>query len=283
MNQRIETNQSIITAGGITLKVFQNRGTPRLTQNKRPSEDPLTLKAIHSHFAYEVFFVCNGLLRLVTEGETYRYQNAVVIIPPQIKHYSFNECEGNYCLLFFPEDSPAADLLTAQLNNGITTLPLPEELPFYLRQLEKKDLPSSTEERRLLTALILHPVINALLPDGHRRENSRSADGHIDVIEDYINSRLRGKLTLTEVSGAVALSTRQISRIIQKEYGMTFSQLVADKRLAAANIMLKSSALPIHEIAELTFPGSESYFYTLFKKKCGISPLQYRKNSRREG
>ncbi len=80
----------------------------------------------------------------------------------------------------------------------------------------------------------------------------------------------------------VALSTKQITRIIRKSYGTSFSALVADKRLAAAKMLLKNTTLSVGEIAERTFPGSESYFYTLFKKKIGCSPVAYRKTCEKE-
>ena len=277
MNERIETYQPI-TLEGITLKVFQNHGTPKLRPNRLAPEDPLTFKAIHSHFTYEVFFVCNGALRLITEEETRSYQRSILIIPPQIKHYSFNEQKGNFCLLFSVEDSPQAAALTERFCHGVTELPLTEEIAFYIRQLDEKNeqtSPAAAEARRLLTALIFNHITDALLPRQAAYQAPHTE--HIDTIEGYINGHLLTKLTLLDVAKNVSLSTKQITRIIQKNYGMTFSALVTDKRLATAKMLLKNSDLPVHEIAERTFPGSESYFYTLFKKKCGMSPLSYRK------
>ncbi len=279
MKERIESYQPI-TLEGLTLKVFQNRGTPKLHANRLAPEDPLTFKAIHTHFTYEVFFVCNGALQLVTEEETRNYQNSILIIPPQIKHYSFNEREGNFCLLFSVESSPQAAALTERLGRGVIELPLTDEIAFYIRQLDEKNecsSPAAAEARRLLTALIFNHITDALLP--RKTFYQAPHTEHIDTIESYINGHLLQKLTLTDVAENVALSTKQITRIIKKKYGMTFSALVADKRLATAKMLLKNSDLPVREIAERTFPGSETYFYTLFKKKCGISPLVYRKKS----
>ncbi|MBQ3084793.1 MAG: helix-turn-helix transcriptional regulator [Clostridia bacterium] len=82
------------------------------------------------------------------------------------------------------------------------------------------------------------------------------------------------------MASTVPSSAKAIARIIRKQYGITFSELVADKRLASAKMLLKNSDLAVREIAERTFPGSESYFYTIFKKKCGMSPLAYRERWR---
>ena len=76
----------------------------------------------------------------------------------------------------------------------------------------------------------------------------------------------------------VYLSTKQISRIIKKEYGCTLSQLVTDKKLAAAKKLLKDTDMKIGEIALAVNLGAENYFYLLFKKKYNQTPLQYRKS-----
>ncbi len=280
MKEKIDSYKRIFL-NGIELKVFQIHGTPILKANRRPAHDPVILRAIHSHFTFEVFFICNGKLQLYTEDGFQLHRNSVVIIPPHLKHYSYNEQKGNFCLLFSVEDSLHAALLIQKLSAGITTLPLTDELTFYLQRLSEKTpltTAAAEEDRHLLTALIFNQLVDALLPEKERPPIYKApSTEHIDAIETFINSHLREKFTLSDVAKNVALSTKQISRIILKEYGMTFSELVADKRLASAKMLLKNSALPVREIAARTFPGSETYFYTLFKKKCGVSPIKYRK------
>ena len=56
-----------------------------------------------------------------------------------------------------------------------------------------------------------------------------------------------------------------------------FSQLLAQKRVGAAEMLLKNSNLKVSEIAERVSPGAEHYFFASFKKITGMSPLQYRK------
>lgn len=281
MKEKIESYKRI-SLNGIELKVFQIHGAPLLKANRRPPQDPAMLRAIHSHFTFEVFFICNGKLQIYTEDGFQIHYNSVVIIPPRIKHYSYSERQGNFCLLFSVEDSPRAPMLNHKISQGITSLPLTEELTFYLHRLKEKNNLATTaakEDCQLLTALIFNQLVGVLLPEEERQPIYKAPSiEHIDAIESFINSHLRDKFTLSDVAKNVALSTKQITRIIEKEYGMTFSELVADKRLAPAKMLLKNSPLPVKEIAARTFPGSETYFYTLFKKKYGMSPLEYRKN-----
>ena len=100
------------------------------------------------------------------------------------------------------------------------------------------------------------------------------------IIKSYINNNIYVKLTLSDVAKHMYLSPKQVSRIIEKEYGCTFSNLITEKRLAVAAVMLKNTDLKISEIAAQTFYGTETYFYSLFKSKYGISPLKYRQEVR---
>ena len=43
---------------------------------------------------------------------------------------------------------------------------------------------------------------------------------------------------------------------------------------------VKNTDLSISKIAERTFYGTEAYFYTAFKKKYGMTPLQYRREAK---
>ena len=170
------------------------------------------------------------------------------------------------------------------MGGRICTLPLTSAVSFYINRLcEVSEESTATAEREahLLTELIFTSLIRALLPDGDARAPQSAAFGsHIEKIETVINDSLMKKLTLSDISAAVHLSTKQISRIIEREYGCGFPELLSSKRLAKAEMMLKNTDIGISEIAESTFPGSASYFYTLFKKKYGISPLKYRKETR---
>jgi len=83
------------------------------------------------------------------------------------------------------------------------------------------------------------------------------------------------------VANNIFLSEKQISRIIEKEYKCTFSELLTEKRLAIAEVLLKTTDMKISDIAAQAFYGTETYFYTIFKNKYGMSPLKYRNISKK--
>ena len=102
----------------------------------------------------------------------------------------------------------------------------------------------------------------------------------LGLFAEYINKNYRRRITVSELADRVHLSERQVARIIRQEYRCSFTELLNNRRLANAVSMLKNTNLSIAQIIERTFYCSPNYFYRVFRKKYGISPLQYRKQIR---
>ena len=276
------------TLRDIRLNVFKTGRSLRLKNPRRSAGDPDNLKGIHSHFTYEVFFVTEGTLELVTDRETTVYERKIVIIPPKIRHCAFVNEEGSFCLLFSlekgqTEQEPRARALKTLLDRGICQLELEEDLAFYIAQAAKK-LEEGTEnagrEAKLLIELLFTRIVTALLPREASLSVAEDPSGHMNAIEQYINNHLAQRITLGDIAAHVYLSTRQVSRIIAKEWGCSLVEMVTEKKLARAEIMLKNTDMKIADSAAYGNVGSVNYFYTLVKSRYGMSPLQYRKHSR---
>lgn len=271
-----------ITVFGMALKVFRIGQTPGIKYLDPTAQKPTTVKTTHTHFTYEVFFVTEGELELVTEEDTRVYERKILIIPPKIRHYSVPSGAGSYCLLFSFEDTTQwRTLAEEQLKYNICQIPLSDDSAFYIRKIaEKCSLPSETTEKEIahLASLLFYEIMGELLPKRHLgQDSSRGSPKHIYEIEQYINSHLKQKIMLADIAAHISLSPRQVSRVINKEYGCSLTELVTDKRLGSAEILIKNTSIPIGEIAKQANLGSPNYFFTLFKKRYGMSPLQYRK------
>lgn len=273
---------------GVRLNVFKTGRSIRLKSGFRSARELESLKGIHSHFTYEAFFVTEGRLELVTDRETTVYERKIVIIPPKLRHYSFSREEGSFCLLFSlekgqTEQNPRAAALKELLDRGICQLELALDQAFYIIQAAKK-LEEGTEdagmEAKLLIELLFIRIISTLLPKEDYAQGVPKPSSHMNTIEQYINANLSRKIALGDIAAHVYLSTRQVSRIIAKEWGCSLADLVTEKKLARAEMLLKNTDMRIADIAALVNVGTANYFYTLFKSRYGMSPLQYRKRSR---
>ena len=284
MKNQINKPTVNITLFGMNLKVIRGGKSPRLSVS-----EPIfpNVRRIHSHFTYEVFFITDGRLNIVTDEEQRKYERSVVIIPPHIGHYTVPDGNECFCLLFSVEsNSKNPELckrLQSRLESGIVSFDISEDVVFYINTLSNKsDICSVASEKdvELLASLIFNEIVSMLLAIEHAPYQINAESKHIGAIETYINSNFQRKITLLDISSQVYLSNKQVARIIRKEYDCTLSELVNNKKLDAAKMMLKNTDLKIGEIALQVNLGSENYFYTIFKKKYGITPLQYRKKNK---
>ena len=107
---------------------------------------------------------------------------------------------------------------------------------------------------------------------GKKASHSR----YVSLIEAYVQKNYAEKINLSTLAGELYLSTKQVSRIIKKEYDCTFSELINRKRMSAACMLLKNTDMKISDIIKQLNYTSENYFYVLFKKYYGVSPRNYR-------
>lgn len=276
--------QISVDIGDLSLNIFRVGQTPLIKAFDGPPSYH-HIKATHTHFTYEIFFVTSGSLKLVTDNSIMEYKSSVLIIPPKIKHVSVPTGGESYCLLFSFNENPGIE---EQLNQGICELPMNEEIAFYIKKFTEKTLKNTRSAEidvKHLAALIFNNVFYNLKSTASKiHTNKKHASEHINAIETYINSHITNstskKLALADVAKNVYLSPKQVSRIIVNEYGCTFSNLITEKRLVVAEAMLKNTDVKVSEIANQTFFGSEKYFYRVFKAKYGMSPLKYRKEIR---
>ncbi|WP_409252845.1 helix-turn-helix domain-containing protein [Bacillus sp. SCS-153A] len=101
-----------------------------------------------------------------------------------------------------------------------------------------------------------------------------------DVIEKgllYIEKHYTNPdLSLEKVAEAVGRSTSYYSHLLMKKRGMSFRQLLANKRIKEAKQLLHASELPIKQVAFKVGFRNPSYFTRLFKEVTSMSPREYR-------
>ena len=100
-----------------------------------------------------------------------------------------------------------------------------------------------------------------------------------DIIEQavsYINEHFAEPISIESLADEMGLSQYHFIRKFKKETGYTPHEYLNNTRIAAASYLLKLTALPIKEICFQSGFASETVFYNAFKRRMGITPLQYR-------
>ncbi len=83
-------------------------------------------------------------------------------------------------------------------------------------------------------------------------------------------------LSLGEVAEHVYVSQWHLSKLLNKETGQSFFDLLGSMRIALAKKLLSDPSLRIHEIAERTGFSDVAHFSRSFKKTAGCTPGEYR-------
>lgn len=93
---------------------------------------------------------------------------------------------------------------------------------------------------------------------------------------DLIYDNLHNKITLNDLADNVGLSAPYLSKLFHKEVGVTVSQYISQKRVEAAENLLKFSDYSCIEISNYLCFNSESYFIQVFKSYTKLTPKEYR-------
>ncbi len=254
----------------------------RLSDKTSSHSLPAQLKLIHTHNDFEIFFISNATLVLHTIEGTHTYTNSLVIIPPRMEHYVTLEnlvC-GHY-MYFSIEKSKVAkskqfDALSSVLNHGVIALEMSDDERFYISHIDRALSDSALSETLPhLFALLFSECFSRLAPIQSTAPLSKSGR-YANIIDQYISAHYAHSVHLSDLARELFLSQKQVSRILQKEYGCSFSELLTRHRLSAACMLLRYTELEIAEIAAQVGYEYENYFYTVFRKAYGITPRQYR-------
>lgn len=87
-------------------------------------------------------------------------------------------------------------------------------------------------------------------------------------------------LTLDKLASELGYNSSYLSRMIKKSTGMDFKDLILQKRMEQAAILLKNTNLSIHNVMLGCGLANETYFYKKFKEHFNLSPQQYRKENK---
>lgn len=93
---------------------------------------------------------------------------------------------------------------------------------------------------------------------------------------DYIYDNLHYNLTVEDIAEAVNLSPSYFSSLFKKETGTSVAGFVRNMRIDAAKNMLQFSNYSYQEISNYLAFSSQSHFISIFKKKVGVTPKEYR-------
>ena len=129
-----------------------------------------------------------------------------------------------------------------------------------------------------------HLQAASLYPDEEIPQEHESVASNFIVRNalDYIEANYREKILLSDVAEKIYVSQWHLSKLLNKETGQNFSEILNGVRIRRAKELMENPALRIGDIAEEVGFLDVAHFSRIFKKLNGISANEYR-NQRSNG
>ena len=96
-------------------------------------------------------------------------------------------------------------------------------------------------------------------------------------LRDYITANTDRILSNQELAARIYRSPDYCVKLFNREFGITPYQYQLNEKMRIARRLLRSTMLPVSEIAAMLGYRDISYFSALFREKNGTSPGKYRK------
>lgn len=103
------------------------------------------------------------------------------------------------------------------------------------------------------------------------------------ILDTYFYYKYSEPVNIDKIAKSLFVSRRQLFRIIEKKYGMTFTEKLNSIRIKNAKILLEETDISVAETAERVGYSSSAYFIRTFREYEGITPLKYRSMHRKKG
>ncbi len=118
---------------------------------------------------------------------------------------------------------------------------------------------------------IFKPVMTALT-----ESRQASASDIVKEVTRMIKDN-NGNLSLNECADALSYHPNYISRVLKREKGVSFTEMVNEEKLKIAKYMLLTTTDPIAEISAKLNYNNVQNFIRFFKNQVGTTPSAYRK------
>ncbi|MCI6043197.1 response regulator [bacterium] len=153
-----------------------------------------------------------------------------------------------------------------------TDLNQEEEITYMLESIRKC---CSQKEMRYQFEKILK---NITLPDDNVAKNITENGIVLNAIS-YIRGNYGNNIGLVDVAQFCNVRSEYLSRIFKEETGVKFVDFLTNFRVSMAKRMLVSGKYKVSEVSEAVGFSDQKYFQKVFKKVCGVTPSEYKKEN----
>lgn len=145
-------------------------------------------------------------------------------------------------------------------------------------EISKTYNPSCSDDILLLKEL--YSLLYTLIEEFPKPFDYKDKELHTYIQDalNFINSNYMNSITVQEIADYVNLSRSYLYKMFIKNLGISPQKYLINLRMYKATLLLKSTKLPIGEVANSVGYSDSLLFSKTFSKHFSMSPLHYRNN-----
>lgn len=247
-----------------------------------------TMQMANDH--YNIGILLSGDRGTVTPNEYYEYhQGFVAMLAPYIFHRTIplsNKDCSSYLIKFSPDyvepfikngGRAIFDALYDLKTHHFTDQMTPKIIHMFQEMEEeyKKDKPYTEQILQGMLFRLFDTIWDNRLDEKAKKFDSPLTEPIIHTVA-IINQFYHEPITLPDTARKIGFSESHLSRLFKQEMGKTFSEYIIDVRISKAEQLLITTDKNIMQIAEDVGFCNGNYLSTCFKKRVGLSPLQFK-------
>lgn len=99
------------------------------------------------------------------------------------------------------------------------------------------------------------------------------------VVREALNAAVYRKIGLEDIARQLHMSKSNMIRVFRRAYGITPYEYLLASKTDAAKLLLRNTRMTVKEIADYVHITDEHYFSTLFLRRTGQRPSDYRQSA----
>ena len=283
----------------ITQQVFGNNKEVYISKHSRFADYPA-----HSHQFLEINYIYHGECNQIINGKEYHFTAGDIILMDnesvqEIKALGEEDILIN--ILFRDKDisldwlnqlkshhsSIYQLLLNAtisdrkQANFAVFSADKTQAVQPILQQLLKEYFFPTDFSEKLIShylSILIFQLARTLSIVNQEVLLTKSSDPYIMILKEIDNNYQ--DITLSTLASRFNFNKNYLSNLIKERSGQTFTQLVTQRKLTRAQLLLQSTQLPIYEVAQQVGFSNKTYFYEKYRAYFGHSPKDEREKEK---
>ncbi|MBE5892773.1 MAG: AraC family transcriptional regulator [Lachnospiraceae bacterium] len=222
-------------------------------------------------------YVLSGEGTIVLNGKQYHVKAGdLYLLPPGMDQLYYSDKENPWEKIWFNAQGTLVNSMLREYNpQKLVVFPGADGREYMerIQEIGRNDQYSAAEKHRK-AALVFHELMQYLYDWSHMQDEMYGKETLL--VKNYLDSHLTQNVPLKTLAEMVYLSESQVVRIFKRDVGKTPHEYSLDLKLEQARTLLRNTRQRVREISDSLGFCDEHYFSYIFKKKCGMTPLEYR-------